>query len=63
MKKYVLSLVIAIVIVVLLKNTRTGAAVANQVKGVVVNAVVKPDYINTKGDSIATRVMVPDGYN
>ncbi len=62
MKKYILSLIIAITIVVLLKKTRTGAAVANQVKGVVVNAVVKPDYINTKGDSIVTRVMVPEGY-
>ncbi len=62
MKKYILSLVIAIVIVVLLKKTRTGLRVATQIKGVVANAVIKPDHINPNGDSIVTRVVVPDGY-
>ncbi|GAA4277236.1 DUF4846 domain-containing protein [Aquimarina mytili] len=36
--------------------------VANHVKGVVANVIYEPDFINVKGDSIATRVLVPEGY-
>lgn len=57
MKKYVVSLIV-IVVVVVFYNTSKGKMITNHVKGV----VTKPDYINAEGDSISTRVIVPDGY-
>ncbi len=62
MKKYFISLAIVIVVLFLFKNTSKGKMVTNHVKGVVANVMTTPDYINTKGDSIVTRVIVPKGY-
>ncbi len=62
MKKYIISLSIAIVLLLILKNTVKGKMVANHVKGVVTNMVTVTDYINTSGDSVSTRVLIPEGY-
>ncbi len=40
----------------------SGKMVANHVKGVVATIITKPDYISIEGDSISTRVLVPEGY-
>ncbi|WP_241507294.1 DUF4846 domain-containing protein [Aquimarina sediminis] len=37
--------------------------VTNHVKGVVTNMVVDPNYINAVGDSVSTRVLVPEGFS
>ncbi len=62
MKKYVFSLVIAVALLLILKNTTKGKIAGIYVKGVVANVISKPGYINTSGDSIATRVLLPEGY-
>ncbi len=62
MKKYLVSLVIIAFVLVLFKNTSKGEIVANNVKGMVASIITAPDYINTNGDSIMTRVVVPKGY-
>lgn len=62
MKKYVISIGIAIVLFLLLKQTTKGKVAVDQIKGVVENVVYKPDYIHKTGDSISTRVIVPKGY-
>ncbi|WP_074408387.1 DUF4846 domain-containing protein [Aquimarina megaterium] len=62
MKKYIVSLVVIIALVLVFKNTSKGKMVTNHVKGIVTDVVAKPSYINSKGDSISTRVMIPDGY-
>ncbi len=66
MKKYSISISITIVILVFLflifENTLKGKKVASFIKGVATDVVSKPNNIDTKGDSIATRVLVPDGY-
>ncbi|WP_062062481.1 DUF4846 domain-containing protein [Aquimarina longa] len=63
MKKIVLILgVIILIFFLILDNTSKGKIVTNYIKGVVTNTITAPDYINPKGDSISTRVIVPDGY-
>lgn len=62
MKKYIVSLVVIIVLILVFKNTSKGKMVTNHVKGIVTDVVTKTSYINSKGDSISTRVMIPDGY-
>ncbi len=62
MKKYILSLVIAVALLLILKNSARGKMAGNYIKGVVSTVIIKPDYINTSGNSISTRVLLPDGY-
>lgn len=62
MKKYIfLSVFITFVFLVLLNETK-GKQIANQIKGIVAISISKPNYINTEGDSISTRVTIPNGY-
>jgi hypothetical protein len=62
MKKYIVALVVIIVLVLIFKNTSKGKMVTNHVKGIITDVVTKPNYINSKGDSISSRVRIPDGY-
>nr|WP_025742917.1 DUF4846 domain-containing protein [Aquimarina pacifica] len=62
MKKYILILLGLLLVVLCVQQTTKGKIVANHVKGAIVNAVVTPNYINKGGDSISTRVIVPEGY-
>lgn len=63
MKKYIISLIIVTILFLIVRNTSKGKMVTNHIKGVVSNVVTNPNYINSKGDSISTRVIVPEGYN
>ncbi len=61
MKKYVLSLSIAVILIFMLRSL-ISPGVTNQIKGAITNVVLEPDYINVNGDSVSTRVLVPKGY-
>ncbi len=63
MKKYIISLTIIVILFLIFRNTSKGKMVTNHIKSVVSNVVTDADYINTKGDSISTRVIVPKGYS
>ncbi len=63
MKKYIISLTIIVILFLIFRNTSKGKMVTNHIKAVVSNVVTDADYINTKGDSISTRVIVPKGYS
>lgn len=62
MRKYIISLVVVVVLFVILRSTVKGKMAVHHVKGVITSIVTEPSYINTKGDSISTRVLVPEGY-
>lgn len=62
MKKLVFGIGIIVIIFLVLRNTAKGRMVTNHVTGVVAGVVTKTNYINTTGDSISTRVIVPKGY-
>ncbi len=62
MKKYIVSLVVIIVLILVFKHTSKVKMVTNYVKSIVTDVVAKPNYINTKGDSISSRVRIPEGY-
>ncbi|WP_109299815.1 DUF4846 domain-containing protein [Aquimarina sp. AU474] len=62
MKKYVFFSAVIVILVILLRNTIINHKVVQPVKGVFSMGKSAPDYINKKGDSISTRVIVPDGY-
>lgn len=61
MKRIGLVLVI-IVLILIIRTTSKGKHLTNHVKGVVKNIVSVPDYIDEEGDSISTRVKLPEGY-
>ncbi len=62
MKKIVISVVVIVVLFLIFKSTVKGKMVASHIKGKVANAISKPNYISEDGDSISTRVLVPNGY-
>ncbi|WP_438710098.1 DUF4846 domain-containing protein [Aquimarina muelleri] len=62
MKKLIFGIGITIIIFLVLRSTAKGRMVTNHVTGVVASVVKKTNYINTTGDSISTRVIVPEGY-
>ncbi|MBP2834062.1 DUF4846 domain-containing protein [Aquimarina sp. U1-2] len=62
MKKYTISLVIVLLLIFMLFTTRKGNVAINQIKGLATSKMVPPTLINKKGDSIFTRVLVPEGY-
>ncbi len=62
MKKLVVVLIIVGAIFVVFQNTSKGKMLTHQVKGVVTHAISKPSLINEEGDSIVTRVLLPEGY-
>ncbi|GAA4270725.1 DUF4846 domain-containing protein [Aquimarina gracilis] len=62
MKKYIFSLVIALILIFILRSFTNTRMIANQAKGAITNVIIEPNYINVVGDSISTRVNVPEGY-
>ncbi|EZH74685.1 hypothetical protein ATO12_13030 [Aquimarina atlantica] len=62
MKRYLLPLILIVALVLVVTNTSKGKMVTNHVKGIVKDVVTKPNYINSKGDSISSRVSIPEGY-
>ncbi len=62
MKKYVFFSATIVVLIILLKNTIINHKIVQPVKGVFSSGIHTPNYINQEGDSISTRVMVPEGY-
>ncbi|TCI85591.1 DUF4846 domain-containing protein [Tenacibaculum sp. M341] len=62
MKKVFLCIAIASTLFLLFK-TQKGKIVSNQLKGIVQNTVSNSNnYINKEGNSIKTRVLIPEGY-
>jgi hypothetical protein len=57
MKKYILALVL-IISFGFLFFTKKG----NVVKSTVLSYVTTPDYVKKGGNTVATRILVPDGY-
>ncbi len=56
-------IIISIVILLLLFRTNSkGKQFTNQLKGMITNNMSIPDYIDKKGTSIKTRVLVPKGF-
>ena len=62
MKKYIISISIIVILLLIFKNTSIGKMTSNHVKGVVTSVISEPELINTNGDSIQSRVLVPEGY-
>ncbi|MBQ4822291.1 DUF4846 domain-containing protein [Aquimarina sp. MMG016] len=62
MRKYVFSVTVVLVLLLLFVKTSKGKMIASHVKGITTNMISTADYINAEGDSISTRVTVPSGY-
>ncbi|MDY8138795.1 DUF4846 domain-containing protein [Aquimarina sp. 2201CG5-10] len=62
MKKVIVVIIVAFVLVFIFRNTSKGKMVTNHIKGVATTIISSPDYINKEGDSISTRIIVPEGY-
>lgn len=62
MRKYIVLLVVMVILFLLIINASKSKMVTNHLKGVVTSVIAEPNYINIHGDSITTRVLMPDGY-
>ncbi len=62
MKKYIISISIIVILLLLLRHMSNRKRAVNYAGGVVANMIYEPDFINTKGDSVATRVLVPKDF-
>lgn len=62
MKKYVFVGLVIVVLILVIRTTSKGRHLTNHVKGTITEMVSSPNYINKEGDSILTRVALPEGY-
>jgi len=62
MKKYFLIGLGAIVLVLIITMTSKGKRLANHLGGIIENTIKTQKYIYENGDSISTRIQVPEGY-
>ncbi|MBW1294271.1 DUF4846 domain-containing protein [Aquimarina litoralis] len=62
MKKYVVIALVITVLIVISRTTKKGRHLTNHIKGTITNIIAARDYINKEGDSISTRVALPEGY-
>ncbi|KZS40862.1 hypothetical protein AWE51_24630 [Aquimarina aggregata] len=62
MKKFLLVLVGVIIVFVVFKSTSKTDKVTHHIKGVIANITRTSGLINKNGDSVSTRVLLPDGY-
>ncbi len=62
MKKAIFIILGFITLLLLARTNSKGKQITNHIKGIVKNTISKPNYINTAGDSILSRVKAPKGY-
>ncbi|CAL2075619.1 DUF4846 domain-containing protein [Tenacibaculum sp. 190524A05c] len=62
MKRIIVIILGLLTVFFLLRMNTQGKQITNHIKGIVQNTISKPNYINKKGDSILTRVTIPEGY-
>ena len=62
MRKSIILIATILSVFFLIRTTSKGQQITNHLKGIVKNTISKPSYINESGDSISTRVRVPEGF-
>ena len=62
MKKFIIGIIILVVAIFIFRMNSKAKHVTNHLKGIIENTLTSPDYINEDGDSIVTRVQIPEGY-
>lgn len=62
MRKSIILIATILSVFFLIRTNSKGKQITNHLKGIVKNTISKPSYINESGDSISTRVRVPEGF-
>ncbi|TCP28652.1 uncharacterized protein DUF4846 [Tenacibaculum skagerrakense] len=62
MRKSIILIASILSVFFLIRTNSKGKQITNHLKGIVKNTISKPSYINESGDSISTRVRVPEGF-
>ena len=62
MRKSIILIATILSVFFLIRTNSKGKQITNHLKGIVKNTISKPSYINKSGDSISTRVRVPEGF-
>lgn len=61
-KRILITTGLFLLIFFLIRTNSKGKQLTNHIKGIINNTVSKPNYISETGDSICTRIKLPEGY-